>query len=729
MNTHRVATKLGALVLILVSTWGSAAQALTPQDAYSANLTASDSNLGIQNTELIVANLAPNGLPLSATLYDTVTIAQSQTEITLTNPTSIQEIAYVNQRGTPVSNSDGAEITLSPEQKSVTTQAKFGKPLPIALHAQYLKLGESLEPDTVAGLSGDLTLRYTITNTTAQLTPISYTLADGSTTSTELPVFAPYVGTLQLAFPAGTSVRSAPGAVLTSNAAGGTVATWQLVLFPPLGDYQQKLAIDISGTELKIPELTMQVAPVTASQDPAVAFAADLLQGSTDGSTELANGLSQLDGATMQLANGVGQLTSGLQALAGGSATLTTGLESGTDATNQLSQGANTLTAGLTQISAGLATLSGNGGTVQVQEQLVAMSSGVQQLAALVGSPDDPVPPGGEPTTLYQLATAAEAGAASLDNEVTRAITRISAVAVAQIEAAIAKLQDLQATLETAVADAEAAYAEICEVTSPPAGCQSLRKLLDIVELGVTQIDRLITEIEKVGATTAEVLEQLGLISVAGQQLASAMQAMQTGLAKVNTALVGGSPGTPGISEGLILLANGVGQLTIALTQASTGTQGAAIGAEQLATGSEQLAQGIGDAASGSATLTTGLAAAEQAAATLSTGAKALSTQGTSEIYQQVVTASREPALAASYLQATELRITEAMPYGAPTGASGRAAYLYTMTAAPTSQNVNWVVLGAAVLILGALIAVSAQKIARESPAQQATTEKLDSPQ
>ena len=70
----------------------------------------------------------------------------------------------------------------------------------------------------------------------------------------------------------------------------------------------------------------------------------------------------------------------------------------------------------------------------------------------------------------------------------------------------------------------------------------------------------------------------------------------------------------------------------------------------------------------------------------------------------EVVEPSNAPAFARAYLTATDLRTTDAMPYGVPKGATGRVAYVYQMQpATAVDTGVNWGVVGGVAIGLAAL--------------------------
>lgn len=101
--------------------------------------------------------------------------------------------------------------------------------------------------------------------------------------------------------------------------------------------------------------------------------------------------------------------------------------------------------------------------------------------------------------------------------------------------------------------------------------------------------------------------------------------------------------------------------------------------------------------------MTDGTGQLAQGSSEVSQGASELQQQGTSKIYTQVVESSKQPAFARAYLVATDKRTTDAMPYGAPAGATGRVAYVYQLASEPQQESVNWGLIGALALVLVAV--------------------------
>ena len=140
------------------------------------------------------------------------------------------------------------------------------------------------------------------------------------------------------------------------------------------------------------------------------------------------------------------------------------------------------------------------------------------------------------------------------------------------------------------------------------------------------------------------------------------------------------------------------------------GAEDVADGGKELAEVSEDLASAAGEVAfgtvevsAGMAELVAGLDEATTASDSLATGTAELQSKGTQELYAEIVASSDDPAQASAYLKASNKRAKSALPYGAPEGAVGNAAYVMTMASVQPSDNNPWLLLAIGVVVLAAI--------------------------
>ena len=742
MKVRRIgSTAASALVLIMVSA-----------PAFADGSATVPSAPGIVSEQLVISQLDATGLPQSSQLVTQVTATEVPSGPVLV-PTSTTDLRYLDRRGAPEVHGDAAVVTVGGDPPSqVILGSTFSRPLPVALHAEYRVGGTAVDPATVGG-DGVLAIRYRVTNTVSSKHTITYVDAAGKSHSSTETVFAPFAGGLAVTVPAGTDVVSAPGAVVSTGNTGGTVLHWNLVLYPPLGNPQQELTLELRSTSLAIPAAHMQVAPVTSAQDPAVGFSRDLLDKSVKGNTTLADGLTELDSNALAVAKGAAQVTDGLvqvstganqlsgsvssalvpgsQALASGAAAQAQGQAALANGLQQSSTGADSLTAGLTSLDSGLSSLSGGlsalaapTGLPASQEAAASLTSAVSRLADAVGSPSDSsvsLPPPSD-VTLIQLSRASASAADSL-HTATQGIAD-------SLSSTVPSLVSTAADAAAAANAAQSVYQSAC-LASPPTLTQ---QECDELSTAVTRAGDAANEAQ--GATVAIGTQAATASAVADglSGLVEALNGLTTGLEAVSVGLRSGDPQSPGVQEGLAALTDGLTEAVLAVTRLSTGADQSQSAASQLQNGSDQLSQGLTAEAGGATalagssdkiasgaqqnsagvqgvadglqSLTSGITASQDGSAQVADASSALQSKGTSDALASVVKSSKDPAFARAYLTTTTALAASAAPYAAPAGGTARVAYVSEIPASTDGGN-NSSSNATAVLGLGLVVAAA----------------------
>ncbi len=613
------------------------------------------------NEQLVTASLTPNGLPQSSELINRI-VATNMPPQNVVATTSTTNVRYLDRAGKPVVTGDTVQYPVGGAgQTTAATQANFSKPLPVALHAEYATSGEGekgVNPESVAGRSGDMRVRYTVTNTSVEKQKITYTDAGGNERTVEQPVFSPFVGTMIATLAQDVALKDAGTAVVSTNSEGRTTLLWNLVLYPPLGNYQQDLIFKVNSASLQIPAVKLEVVPVENGQDPAVGFSAKLLSDSLAGNTKLADGLTTLDSSAAKLANGAAELTK-----AQAEATKATG--QAYKGSKGIASGTKALADGLVDLSTGLDQLSGSSGLPAAVTATGQLADAVNAIASGVGAASDPPIPIPPPknVTLVQASRAAQKSA--------QALAEGAASAAADAGAA-----------RTAI---DSAYTQLCVIPATP-GCADLLTA-------------------KAKATSAAV--KSGAVAVGAELLDTVLLAKITaGLLQVSTALKSLNAAKPGVYEGLVELQAKLAIAAKATTQLATGANGASTGSQQLATGTSELAVGLGKLTDGSEKI---LAGDEG----LAKGANELQTQGTSKILDGVISSSADPAMASAYLTAASKRATESSPFPPPKGAASRVAFVYSMDPPPPTPGANPAAIGIGLVAMAALAIVVVRRIRR----------------
>jgi putative membrane protein len=705
------------------------------------------------NDEVAVATLDPTGLPERALLISRVTASGPAREVV--DPASATNVRYLDRLGRPEVTAEGVVLTVGGQRPSALTEARFDKPLPVALHAEYTLDGSIVPAADVPGADADVGVTYTLTNTTAERVDLAFSDAAGEPATASELVFAPFQGVLTVTMPEDSRLVDDGGAMLATDAQGRTLARWNVALYPPVSSPVQRIGFTLRTPRAAIPAVAVELTPATLDQDPATGFAADLLLAATQGNAELHSGLAELDRNALGLASGSDQLAVGLANLSGGatgvagaSASLVAGLDDLTGGARDLA-GANaelaaalaTATAGAESLAEATAELAGAGASDPgtALEPLQAggrqIEAGLLEATARVGSPEDPVldlttpippdgdaacppgataPPDDDCVTIYQGVRALRDGLVAVEAVVDAILGRADAA----LEAAGRLAEDIESIATDSGAAAQGAadlYASLCSPPIPTLDPASCAQLLAVAEAAGSATGTAVGTVP----TVTDLLTAIGTLQGQADAIQGALdtavastERLLAAVAALGAALGPGTPEQPGLAAGMAELNRGLdelaavladGQVTLAAAldavaagsdELADGIGDAAEGASDLAGGSSALADGVGEASSGAAALDEGAAglaggadAAAAAGADLASGARALQRQGTAPAAAGVLDASTTPALADAWLAAAAERAADALPYGAPLGADGNVAYVFTIEEVPAPRS------------------------------------------
>jgi putative membrane protein len=710
---------IGLAVMTSPATGPAAGEQITPQDT-------------LVNDEIVTASLDPTGLPIDSEIISRLASTGGE-QRTVLDPTSTANVTFLNQRGRPVVTANGIEVEVGgPEPQLILTRALVDKPMPLAMHAQYRLNDQIVDPEQMLGASGGTRIKYTITNIDAKDQKIRYTDAAGKKQSKKLPVFAPLVGTLTTVVPADWDITDTGTAAVTTNEQGDTVLAWSLVLYPPLGNYTQTVAFDAIVRNGSIPQTLLTAAAVRTNQDPAAEFSDELLANSVSANQELASGVDQLNEQTLALAQGAAQLSSGITEAATGADAASAGVSDllvpGTEGVAagsaalalgavDLAEGTEGLADGITELAEATAVLAE--AMPELTDASTALTKGAEELADAVGSPNDPplpqpIQPIPTPTTIpakpngdpvFPTPTATPTGTVTLETLVTTSVALSEAVRNSLV-AMNNQILDIREQLKGATEKVRTGRVSLCPPKpDPDTACGTLALGFD--ELTAAQAD------------LAKESLRAYLTAESAQGLYLALTQIKTGVDELSLALRSGSnePGKQGLVEGLEDLsagieaaADGAEALDDGAQALDEGAEVVADGGQELATGSEELAVAASEVAFGtvevSAALTdlaAGLNDAASGGDALAAGSAELQSQGTEELYAEIVASSDDPAQASAYLEASNKRADSALPYGAPEGAVGNAAYVMTMAAVQTSDTNPWLLLAIGLVVLAAI--------------------------
>ena len=672
----RTVLAIGTAGLILLTVAGPATSATGPvgsRHVVQRAIPTAAQSAEIVNDEVVLAELDATGLPERAVLISRTTVQGPEREVI--DPASGTNVRYLDRLGRPDVGPDGVVLVVGGKHPMALTEARFDKPLPVALHAEYALDGQVVPAAEVPGASGEITVTYTLTNTTAEQAELAYTDAAGQEQQSVQPVFVPFQGTLTVTLPEGMEVVGAEGAMLATDAQGRSVARWNVSLFPPISSPIQTLSLSMRADRAGVPRAEVVLTPAGTGQDPATGFSADLLTGANQGNDELYEGLDALDAAATQLAVGTDQLATGLAGLAGGASSaagaseslavgidgLADGAGTAADASDSLASGVGRLADGADDVAAGSEELAGALGQAATGAQdladataalaratagspadqpapLVAggaqIEAGLLVAAARIGAPSDPVlditkplppdgddacppsgtaPPDDDCVTIYQGVRALRDGLKAVDAVVGALEGRVDEARDA-FAALIADLGSIKDDVTDAAQGAQELYDSLC-LAVPPA----TEPVLDQASCDQIQavIDAAESALDSAGGAVPDIADLVAAIAVLEKQAASLAAALDQALASTERLLLGVEAIGLAVGAGTPTapgLATAMAALNAGLRQLAT----------QLTASQAELNRALEGVADGSAALATGIDRAATGADALAEGSDAL---------------------------------------------------------------------------------------------------------
>ena len=363
------------------------------------------------------------------------------------------------------------------------------------------------------------------------------------------------------------------------------------------------------------------------------------------------------------------------------------------------------------------------------------LEAGLDAAAARIGSPSDPVldlttpiprdgddtcpaggvaPPDDDCVTVYQGVRALRDGLALVDHVVGQLLDHAEQIRAAGRQLS-GDLETITSGANTAAQTAAQLYADLCQgdpVTLDAASCAQLKLVVDSASAAAGTAAEDLPIVGEVVAALKAIDQQVGAIDTAIDTALASTERLLAGVAALGRSVGRGTAGQPGLASamaavnaGLAQLADSLGQsqeqLASALTsvadgsgQLADGIDQAAKGAGKLADGSSQLADGAQAAAGGAdqlahglGTLAEGSGSAASAGHDLASGATTLHEDGTAPAAAAVLDSSTDPALADAWLAAAGARSADALPYGPPVGWTGQAAYAFSIEQVDAPQS------------------------------------------
>jgi putative membrane protein len=292
--------------------------------------------------------------------------------------------------GGPATDGDAViyDIDATPDGVFERTVATHIADLPVSIEVAYELDGQMLEnPRELVGRTGELTVTYKLRNETVEEQELDIFNARQESVTETVEVGVPLVGTLSLPLDSRFTDVRADDANVVGDGRGNTIVNWSLLLFEPLGSFEQELSWSAQVTDAMVPEANAQIASVDSDSFPSLPNAQSAYADTFVGLQTITDGAVRIDMTMLAILDGAGRLLDGMRQLADGSDELAAGLETAAagsselaDGTGQASAGSQELATGLGQLASGAGELAG--GTGQLRDGTGALSSGLGELTA-----------------------------------------------------------------------------------------------------------------------------------------------------------------------------------------------------------------------------------------------------------------------------------------------------------------------------------------------------------
>ena len=356
--------------------------ASTPASAGSAGTlpAASTGDVVVTNTETVQARLDATGKQQEARVYDQLTFTGTG-KAHVSNPVSTKGLRNLDGFGgfTVADGAFTADVTVDGEQR-LRTVSDLDHPLPLAVSVAYTLDGKTVSPGSVLGRSGTLEVRYTVTNTTGRQDKVSYDDGTGTQVSTMAETVMPMIGQLVTTLPSTFTAVTSGGASIAGDGRGGTIMTFQMTLFPPIGSATAEFGYTAQITHGVVPPATMTALPVSPLTSTSFKGGSASYASGAQAGVDLTAGAITIDSSVLQLRDGAASLLAGLVQLRDGAGALSAGLnDEAAPGAAQLASGLTTAHSGAARLAGGASTLAG--GLVQLRDGASQLSTGLSASA------------------------------------------------------------------------------------------------------------------------------------------------------------------------------------------------------------------------------------------------------------------------------------------------------------------------------------------------------------
>jgi putative membrane protein len=342
----------------------------------------------VVNREVVQAELHSDGSLDVARLFSQLSVVGHGT-VRVADPVSGKGLRNLDGFGAPTVKDGNAIYSIKVDGSTTRrTVSDFTKALPVEVEAAYTLGGKPVKAKDIVGKTGDVTATYRISNVSGTPTQISWKDGKGVTHTDSVDLVTPYVGQVRTTLPSGYTDLVSPKASMAADGRGGTILSYSMVLFEPIGEVTQTFVWSGHVKNGVVPAVSVEVVPVSPTAKPELNTGVVGYRDGAAQAAELTAGAGQIDANLLKLQGGAGQLLSGLTKLAAGAAQLRDGLQDKiAPGASSLASGAKDAKAGTTKLSTGLGDLSA--GADQLSDGLGDAKTGSSALSSGLAAADD----------------------------------------------------------------------------------------------------------------------------------------------------------------------------------------------------------------------------------------------------------------------------------------------------------------------------------------------------
>ena len=221
-----------------------------------------DGNVKISNTETVQVQMGPSGSIDAQRVYEQLVLT-GKGKVDVSNPVSTKGLRNLDGFGGFDVRDGKARIKTSVDgTKKYRSVSDFTKKLPLDIKITYLLDGKKMSPSDIVGKSGELEVRYVVTNVTGTNEDVTYKDGNGQDTSSPEDVVIPMVGTLETTLPSSFTKVVPDGANAAGDGRGGTLLSFTMTLIPPIGKATAEIGYKAKVKNAVIPTASISALPV-----------------------------------------------------------------------------------------------------------------------------------------------------------------------------------------------------------------------------------------------------------------------------------------------------------------------------------------------------------------------------------------------------------------------------------------------------------------------------------